>query len=113
MKVLLSNGGNCPNGSNNCDFKGVHALPLTKEIMGMIGRYRQDGHIDPCPLCLRDTMLAVAALLHLEAATVAGAKSGKPSVGGKRIIEEFTEAASERLEAVTEASLARIAQSKH
>ena len=113
MKVLLSNGGNCPNGSNNCDFKGVHALPLTKEIMGMIGRYRQDGHSDPCPLCLRDTMLAVAALLHLEAATVAGAKSGKPSVGGKRIIEEFTEAASERLEAVIGASPARVARSKH
>jgi len=33
-------------------------------------------HIDLCPLCLRDTMLAVAALLHLEATTVADAKSG-------------------------------------
>ena len=113
MKVLLSDEGNCPNGGNNCDFKGVHALPLTKEIMGMIGRYRQDEHIDPCPLCLRDTMLAVAALLHLEAATVADAKSGKSSVGGKRIIEEFTEAASERLEAVIGASPARVARSKH
>jgi hypothetical protein len=113
MKVLLSDEGNCPNGSNNCDFTGAHELALTKEIMGMIGRYRQDGHIDRCPLCLRDTMLAVAALLHLEAATVARAKSRKTAVGGKSIIEEFTEAASERLEAVIGASPARVARSKH
>src|SRR5258706_9047701 len=109
----MSDEGNCPNGGSNCDFTSAHELALTKEIMGGIGRYRQDEHIDPCPLCLRDTMLAVAALLHLEAATVADAKSGKPSVGGKRIIEEFTDAASERLEAVIGASPARVARSKH
>ena len=113
MKVLLSDECNFPNDGNNCDFAGAHALPLTKKIMGVIGRYCQDEHVDPCPSCLRDTMLAVAALLHLEAATVASAKSGQPSVGGNQIIEGFTEAASERLEAVTEATLARIAQSKH
>ena len=113
MKVLLSDECNCPNDGNNCDFTTAHELALTKEIMGGIGRYRQDEHIDPCPLCLRDTMLAVAALLHLEAVTVARAKSRKTAVGGKRIIEEFTEAASERLEAVIGASPARVARSKH
>ena len=95
------------------EFGDTHELALTQEIMGVIGRYHQHQHIDPSPLWLRNTMLAVAALLHLEAATVARAKSRKTAVGGKSIIEEFTEAASERLEAVTEASLARIAQSKH
>jgi hypothetical protein len=113
MKVLLSDECNCPNDGNDCDFAGAHELALTKEIMGVIGRYHQHQHVDPSPLYLRDTMLAVAALLHLEAATLADAKSGKPSVGGNQIIEGFTEAASERLEAVTEATLARVAQSKH
>ena len=113
MKVLLSDECNCPNDGNNCDFTGADELALTKEIMGVIGRYHQHQHIDPSPLWLRNTMLAVAALLHLEAATVASAKSGTPSVGGKRIIEEFTEAASERLEAVIGASPARVARSKH
>jgi len=81
------------NGNPDWEFGDTHELALTKEIMGVIGRYHQHQDVDPSPLCLRDTMLAVAALLHLEAATVAGAKSGKPSVGGKSIIEEFTEAA--------------------
>jgi hypothetical protein len=101
------------NGNPDWEFGDTHELALTEEIMGVIGRYHQHQHIDPSPLWLRNTMLAVAALLHLEAATVADAKPGKTAVGGKRITEEFTEAASERLEAVIGASPARVAQSKH
>ena len=113
MKVLLSDERNCPNDGNNCDFTGADELALTKEIMGVIGRYHQHQHIDPSPLWLRNTMLAVAALLHLEAVTVARAKSQKTAVDGKRIIEEFAEAASERVEAVIGASPARVTRSKH
>ena len=40
---------------------------LVNEIMDLIGRYCEANGIVPCPVELRDTMLAVAALAHLEA----------------------------------------------
>jgi hypothetical protein len=40
---------------------------LVNEIMGLIGRYCEANGVVPCPVELRDTMLAVAALAHLEA----------------------------------------------
>jgi hypothetical protein len=40
---------------------------LVNELMGLIGRYCEANGVVPCPVELRDTMLAVAALAHLEA----------------------------------------------
>ena len=40
---------------------------LVNEIMALIGRYCKTHGVVPCPVELRDTMLAVAALSHLEA----------------------------------------------
>jgi len=40
---------------------------LVNEIMSLIGRYCAAIGVTPCPIELRDTMLAVAALSHLEA----------------------------------------------
>ena len=48
----------------------------------MIGGYGQDEHIAPCPLCLRDTMLNVAALLHVEAAKLYAARPEEPPADG-------------------------------
>ncbi len=109
----MSNEHSCPNGSLNCEFSDAHELALSGKIMGVIGRFSQDEHIAPCPFCLRDTMLAVAALLHLEGGKIASAQPGKPPIDGKRASKEFTQAARQRLEAVIEADAARIAQSKN
>jgi len=40
---------------------------LVNQIMGLIGRYCEANGIAPWPIELRDTLLAVAALSHLEA----------------------------------------------
>jgi len=72
----------------NKRFTSAHELALTKEIMGGLGRYCQDEHIDLCPLCLRDTMLA-SRTLHLEAATVADRKVRKPSLGVSASLRNF------------------------
>ena len=46
---------------------------LVNQIMGLIGRYCEANGIAPWPIELRDTLLAVAALSHLEAGTLDGA----------------------------------------
>ncbi len=109
----MSHGHGCPNGSPDCDFSDAYELALTEKIMGVIGRFSQDEHVASCPVCLRNTRLAVAALLHLEGVKIASAQPGKPLSDGGRANEEFAQAARERLEAVIEADAARIAQSKH
>jgi len=99
----MSTEGSCPNGSPGCGFGGMNELALVEKIMQVIGSYDQDKRINPCPRCLRDTMLAVAGLLHLEAAKLDAAKQGKPPVKGKRFEDEFAKVARARLKAVAEA----------
>lgn len=41
---------------------------LVDRIMGLIRSYCKKNEVIPCPIELRDTLLAVAALAHLEAA---------------------------------------------
>jgi len=54
-------------GTNNGGKSGRdHDLVLVAEIMSMLKQYYEDENIVPEPLSLRNTMLAVAALLHLE-----------------------------------------------
>jgi hypothetical protein len=109
----MSDNGSCPNGSPDCEFDLTHELALTEKVMRTIKRYQEDEDINPCPACLRNTMLTVAALLHLEAAKLDAEKSGKPRVGGKRLEEGFAKAARERLKAVIEADAIKVARQKH
>ncbi len=61
---------------------------LVNEIMSLIGRYCETRGIVPCPIELRDTLLAVAALSHLEA-------SKMDCTAASICAEDFTDAARE------------------
>lgn len=52
----------------NIVVAGAGDPALVNEIMRLIRRYCEANKIIPCPIELRDTMLSVAALTHLEAA---------------------------------------------
>lgn len=47
---------------------GAADTALVEEVLRAIARYCEKNNIVPCPVELRDTMLAVAALTHIEAA---------------------------------------------
>ncbi len=82
----------------DCDYSEVHELPLVQKIMRTMEQYNREQQAEPCPACLRDAMLAVAALLHLRASAAA-----MPAYGGDGALEqEFIGKARERLRAVTE-----------
>jgi hypothetical protein len=76
-------------------------LVLAEKILQTIQRYIQDEGTNPDPSSLRNTLLAVAALLHLQ---TSGSEAND-------VHEKFAEAASDQLEAVEEA--AKIAQHKN
>ncbi len=95
----------CPHGRENCGLDNLYELTLSQKILGVIGGFGEGKEISPCPFRLRDTLLAVAALLHLE-----GRKIGCPSPQEFPFAyEEFTKAAGQSLEAVVDAETARIA----
>jgi hypothetical protein len=96
-----------------CEFDITHELALTANIMRTIAGYNQDEDINPCPVCLRDTMLAVAALLHLEAAKLDPEKPTKSHFAGKSFAEAFIKAARDHLQAVIEADVIRSTSQKH
>ncbi len=98
----MIDGESCPGGGVECDYSEMHELPLVGKVMRTIEQYNKEVNADPCPSCLRGAMLAVAALLHLEAARLGGANSLLSSSGA--LEEEFGEAARERLHAVTQAA---------
>ncbi len=66
---------------------------LVNEIMALIGRYCEANGVEPYPVELRDTLLAVAALAHLEAD-----KMGPAMVA---YAEDFADAARESFRDVT------------
>ena len=96
----MSERDHCPKGGLNCKFGVTDELALTEQIMRVVKRYSRDRRVEPCPLCLRDTMLAVAALLHLEAANPPTETQAWQARGDKPISSEFKEAAVDRLDAV-------------
>ena len=67
----------CPNGRPDCDFAEKHELALAGKILRMIESYTKDNETYPCPKCLRNSMMAIAALLHLEAAKMDENGSGE------------------------------------
>lgn len=98
----------CPHGAGDCKYREKHELMLVEEIMRAIEQYNKDKQTNPCPVCLRDTMLAVAALLHIE--------SGRAMVLAgqtKRVEAEFGEAALGRLRDVIDAASSIPNASKH
>ena len=109
----MSEQDHCLKGGLNCKFGVADELALTDQIMRAIKRYSRDKRVEPCPLCLRDTMLAVAALLHLEAANLPSETEGSQAWGDKQTRSKFKEAAAHRLDAVVHASLSRTSQSQH
>ncbi len=67
---------------------------LVNEIMGLIARYCEAIGVVPQPIELRDTLLAVAALCHIEAASEVCAASPVSA-------EDFADAARETFRDVT------------
>ncbi len=98
--------------AGNEEFSNFHELMLTQKILDVIHRFNRDEQIAPSPLSLRDTMLAVSALLHLEGAKIAAVKIGH-SINCVQANKAFTQAAGERFDAVLEAASVRAAQRKH
>jgi hypothetical protein len=94
---------NCPNGSDGCDFAENHELALAGRILRMIEGYTQDNRTYPCPKCLRNSIMAIAALLHIEAEKeeMNGSKPG--CVKDMDAVETFAEAARERIVSVMDA----------
>jgi hypothetical protein len=88
-------------GGGNGDGAGHQYDPgLTARIMSAIDDYSRENGVEPSPTPLRDTMLAVAALLHLEATRAARGASQDEHIG----LDAFAEAAREQLFAVIHAS---------
>jgi hypothetical protein len=112
QRIGMSDQMPCENGCPNCDFEDKHELSLVGEVLRTIERYSKKQGIRSCPSCLRDTMLSVAALLHLEAAKIGTAKTGK-LFSGKRLGDTFAKAARSRLETVRHANIFKITPGKH
>jgi hypothetical protein len=72
---------------------GAGDTALVKEVLQAITRYCETNKIVPCPVELRDTMLAVAALTHIEAAKMQCNEVDVSAHG-------FAEAASDRFDDV-------------
>ena len=94
----------CPSGRQDCDFAENHELALAGKILRMIESYTRDNETYPCPGCLRNSIMAIAALLHLEAAKMDdnGCGHSSPEPG---FVDTFTDAARERIVSVMDAVL--------
>jgi hypothetical protein len=103
----------CQNGSEECEFDHKHELILVGELMRLIGDYGTRENIGPCPLCLRDTVLAIAALLHIEAARIGQTASAGAPLSVKDLGHTLAEAVRERLESIVEAKAAIVSRSKN
>jgi hypothetical protein len=94
----MSNEECCPNGRLECDFPEKHELALAGRLLRMIENYTREHGTYPCPKCLRNSMMAIAALLHLEASKIEeGECAARPQRGEPGFVDGFAEAARERL----------------
>ncbi len=91
----------CPNGTQECDFAEQHELALAGKILRMIEGYTKENETYPCPRCLRNSMMAIAALLHIEAAKMDDVCTQVSADHG--FVEGFAEAARERILSVMDA----------
>ncbi len=92
----------CPNGNQDCEFAENHELALAGKILRMIEGYTKENETYPCPKCLRNSMMAIAALLHIEAAKMdeGVCEQLSPDHG---FVEDFAETARERIMSVLDA----------
>ncbi len=93
----------CPSGRSGCDFAETHELALAGKILRMIESYSQDNRTYPCPECLRNSIMAIAALLHLQTATEDRADPRQIHANGAVFAESFAEAARERMLTIMDA----------
>jgi hypothetical protein len=96
----------CRNGNPKFDDKREQAL--VRELMDAIEDYSKRVGIDICPLRLRDTMLALAALLQIEAARIESESRNRPPPRAKRPGDALAKAARTALENVTLAKAALV-----
>lgn len=94
----------CPNGRPECDFPEKHELALAGRLLRMIENYTKEQGTYPCPQCLRNSMMAIAALLHLEAAKEEAEYFARHKPGEPGFVDGFAEAARERLLYVMDAT---------
>jgi hypothetical protein len=103
----------CRNGSQGCEYDDKHELALVGEVMRVINDYNKKEDIDPCPLCLRDTMLAVAALLQLEAARLKQASTERRAASVTHLGNVLAKAAREQLKHVIHAKATIVSRSRN
>ena len=99
---MMSEEDTCPNGRPDCDFAEKHELALAGKILRIIESYTKDNETYPCPKCLRNSMIAIAALLHLEAEKIDESDSEHTSADCG-FVDTFADAARERILSVMEA----------
>jgi hypothetical protein len=91
-------------GTGQCDLGPRSDYGLVLKIMQTIECHHRDEQTNPDPRSLRDAMLAVAALLHLEAIKIKGRNQPIEAEDGEALRKTFTGAACCQLDAVTEAT---------
>jgi hypothetical protein len=99
----MSERDSCPHELSACNFAEKHELTLARKILQMIENYTKDNRTYPCPKCLRNSIIAIAALLHLEEAKINQKRSGQNGSEGAGFAEAFAEAARERMLTVMDA----------
>jgi hypothetical protein len=110
----MSDEDRCRNGSQECIFDNEREQALVSELMRVIESYCKTEDIDICPLCLRDTMLAIAALLHIEAAKIGSRGMDRPPRCTKKLSDALARSARNALEDVFSAKAALVSsRSKH
>jgi hypothetical protein len=89
-----------------CDCDAQDDPVLVAKILGVIEQHHKEKHIAGCPTCLRNIMLSVAALAHLESAMQFFVSAGISS-SGQRLTKMFAELAHDRMEAVADVTAPR------
>ena len=87
----------CSNGSLGCNFES--SITLVEEVMQVLGRHNGDKRC-ACPMCLCASMLAVAALLHVEASRITRLGLGTIANVADVLADTFASAACGKLRAV-------------
>jgi len=90
--------------TGQCDLRARSDYSLILKIMRAVEHHNRDEHIVPDPRSLRDTMLAVAALLHIEAIKTDDTNTLAPGGDRKQLREVFAGAACCQLDAIIEAA---------
>jgi hypothetical protein len=100
------------NGYPDGNFNNQCELALVEEIMRTIDQYNKDKQADLYPVALRDTMLAVASLLHLEAARIGQDGADTPPTSAKALSNALAKAAREALRNVSLAKAALVSSQR-